>query len=819
MSYLYIKRNANTAWRKSFINGGDNSYFGGGNSWEAITKINWNTFQELELQLLPYLTGKDEHCALMLGETDKYFDRNKEAVKDEKLDYLLLDIETDLPEYEDISTDLHKIRNWLIEEYNWFKETTGMFMHFTNSAGVHYRKDGNWVHKQVRVRVFVKINQALNEAERIQLLEGYLKTKATKEINHIDRATLERARATIISPPKIRDTKTTEIQQQTLFFEGDAVNTNQVIKLRPVSPSSTKTTSEALSKSTLKWFNEIEAGHTYQATFNTIWSIVIRSEDWYSWKERLTRRLKEVGSGRRGLDGTYRYCLKNVRSWFFLHELNYKNHNKININEEFISKKGVIDWLGHKEILIKSGTGTGKTTALQKLLDDNPNQSVVYIGKNESYVRNASADLGLEDYKDLNKYPYEDEDGNAIAGRDLWKVDRLAICYNSLPNLQIPPTRHLKKKNIVICDEARQLLTYMVESDTVEDKETIASILVDLVKEADLVVLLDAGLDDTARYALEKWRGVDNGFAIYVNAHQPLKDKTAYLCRSPAEIIRLARELVQAGNRIAIVGDFSDKPGAKHRISTFVSTLSEDVKMEHIVTLHSGNSREETQQEIILQPEKHLLQKLEDGMQVFIASPSITAGWDYLGTEEQHFEYVLGYYPNGVLTAPEILQQLRRFRRTKSFYVWIRPNYRNTQWEINNLERVWKKVYGYTSKQFIEPIFEEIKEDKGNAETAFNNKELIRRNDATGIDWLHKEVKKSARVSLCNPRLHFDLLWTDEGGIIDVSPYFLDELDPINKDYLQQFQLIGKENDEKLFRAVKNARTISTEEYLDKVRL
>ena len=134
--------------------------------------------------------------------------------------------------------------------------------------------------------------------------------------------------------------------------------------------------------------------------------------------------------------------------------------NTLNILEEkYISEEGLINWKKNGTIHIKSGTGTGKTTALKKLLKDNPDKTILYIGKNVGYVRNAAATLGLEDYKDEKLFPR-----NEIHYR-LYASKRLAICYPSLHHLHLPNGWELAQFDIVIIDEARQLLGFSATAD------------------------------------------------------------------------------------------------------------------------------------------------------------------------------------------------------------------------------------------------------------------------------------------------------------------------------------------------------------------
>ena len=225
MSHIYLKQNLNQQWRKHYRNGKDVSEFGRGNAWKAHSTIDWESFGEVKEQLLPYINGTAEnasYCALMIGETENVFSRNKDNVKDEAHDYALLDIETELPNYADINKDLPKVREWLIEEYEWINEETGMFLFFSNSAGIHCEDK----HKQIRVRAIVKFDKALNEEERSALLANF--TKARNKQNHLDATTLRRDTASIISPPLVENTKRDEMSSLTFVKEGKPIETRNI---------------------------------------------------------------------------------------------------------------------------------------------------------------------------------------------------------------------------------------------------------------------------------------------------------------------------------------------------------------------------------------------------------------------------------------------------------------------------------------------------------------------------------------------------------------------------------------------------------------
>ncbi len=297
MSHIYLKENLNQEWRKHYLNGKDVSDFSKGNNWKSYSKIEWNSFKDLEDELLPYIKGKNNHIALMIGRTTDIFVRQKANVEDEALDFLVLDIETELPHYADINNDLSKIRDWMIESYDWLNEDIGMLLFFSNSALVKSAEK----HKQIRIRAIVKINKALKEDERVNLLKGFSKgrSKQSLEYNHIDATTLRRATASIISPTKLENTEHYEKASVSLAFEGKAIDVDEIIGQFIPTEDRHETTSKVLSKSTQDWINRIEKGNTYENLWKAVWSCVLRSESRNLIQQRIINRLKLVGSERR----------------------------------------------------------------------------------------------------------------------------------------------------------------------------------------------------------------------------------------------------------------------------------------------------------------------------------------------------------------------------------------------------------------------------------------------------------------------------------------------------------------------------------------
>ena len=63
------------------------------------------------------------------------------------------------------------------------------------------------------------------------------------------------------------------------------------------------------------------------------------------------------------------------------------------------------------------------------------------------------------------------------------------------------------------------------------------------------------------------------------------------------------------------------------------------------------------------------------------ASPVLQSAWSYQ-SEECPFDLVVGLYPNSVLTAPNIVQHISRFRTSTEFVMYVNQQKRFRLYDI-----------------------------------------------------------------------------------------------------------------------------------------
>ncbi len=733
-------------------------------------------------------------------EEDGTFLRRIVNTEDTPLNWIMLDIDgwkKDKP-----------LRDKLIEYLPFVNQETAMLIDYSSKEGVF--GCGEDYRDKYYAHVYLWCDKSFTSQEWKNKLIQY---KGEGE-GKIDCALFNVVQAHYFTEPTLLEGYQTELTERTVFidrdvFYADDIRARDVDSIPGLNNSldddlDDDTANIAFSKPTMEWFRQIEKKGTNIPTMNTILSCIKNLESKTVWKRLLKKRLKEIGSDRwKNIDADFERAEKKIKAMFFLHQLKTKKHNPIYIDEQYVSEH--INWEKEGVIFIKSGTGTGKTTALRKLIEDNPEASILYVGKNVSYVVNASERLGLDNYQDEEKFPQ----------RDFLKFSKqLAICYPSLEHLVDRRDGTMKAYDIVIADEARQLLAFSVGSDNLNSRHPLPipskqnSIFSHLVRNAEKVVFLDADIDDLTRWSVENFRGErEEVYDIYINRYLPLLDKTAYIVDTPKDVISLAVQYAENGLQVAVVGDFGNKGKIK---ITAIEQMFKNKGLSSFI-LWGGNNKQGEQYQVLLNGEL-LTQKLEDGLSAFIASPAIVSGWDFNGTEDIHFDAVFGIYPNNILTSPEILQQLRRFRRTQNFFVHISGIGWNAEWTLNKLSKVWDSLYnredGYVlpdmDKEEVYELYEKYDLDK-------RRKIIVQDAQALQLDWRKVEIAKASVVSKCNPLLHFDFLWKLGGGIVkprDMTP-------DVNQEYGHEYSKISKQKKEELFRGIKLAKAINTKTYIN----
>jgi hypothetical protein len=693
--------------------------------------IEWDNLKQLYKELTPYILGtrKDaEYSSLMYGtfregsEDMNGFRRINVNVEDTHHRYLILDIETDSPEFKETCLDIQKVRQWLIGSYPWITEETGMILYQTASAGVI--QNGKEKHKQIRVRAIMELSvclPGLDESERKHTLRPWMKQTGGLDFQrHIDSSTHEKARKFYLSPPKLTRTerilsdgicclhegKPIEYDILLIDFDTDEPQ-NSARQERGVSSASAtfnkeidrqKLTKELRERPIQYWWDAIADGNRYEGHYNMLVSAYYRNEI-KIWRNKLLADSFKLGDKtEETIDSVIEYIERTIVKDYDKPTDKINNHNVVDIPIHRLSEwEGSIQWKDKGVILQKLYEGAGKTESLKELvaLAKKNDKSFLYIAPNEKTVINESKKLGLSSYKLVNvadtRETLEGDSSTILKPVNPF----LGICYPSLEKMHGNTPGTIKRGlewDVVCMDEIEQLLIFGVDGGGCIINPGLANgILRQLVEKAELVVGMDARLSNLSLQALEHWRVEDKVFDIYTQSKiKPWNTKTFTMVDSTEMAINYVREAVAKGKRVAVVSELDR--GGKRNLENLKDYIEQQTgKPGWAVDSKSAKNEDEAKRYInklgkwtdeglyeMGELEKALKNETITHMW---ASPVIQSAWSYV-SEECPFDLVVGLYPNSVLTAPNIVQHISRFRTSTEYVLYVNQNKRYRPFDI-----------------------------------------------------------------------------------------------------------------------------------------
>ena len=689
------------------------------NTWFNQKIIEWDNLEELYKTIEPYIKGRHPEAyfsALSYGQflpgTDEpYGTRRLNAnIKDTPHNYFILDIETDSPTYEDTCLDLSKVRKWMEATYPWITDKTGMILYHTASAGV-VRLDGSEKHKQIRVRAIMEIalEMPLTESMRKYTLRPFMKGHGKDFNRHIDSATHEKARMFYMAPPLLTNTERLIGQDdicclrmgEPIDYEllrtydiGLPIEEQMRVGVNSSAPSMNKTIDESkLNSSRLmkenppEWHWElIGEGARYDNIFNLLGSAYFR-DCVSTWRRKLLNDKSKLGDRTsREIDYIIKWQEDNYTKDFDRPTDKINEHNIIDIDEyrlEFWDDS--IVWKDKGVILQKLYEGAGKTESLRKLREQYPNKSFLYIAPNTKPVIEACNELGLKCYLDLK------EEVADISSGGKPEHSFLGICYPSLKYMEgdTPGTMKNIKWDIVAMDEIEQLLIFGVDGGgCIINPEFNNGILRQLVEKAELVIGMDARLSNLSLQALETWRD-DGTFDVYTQSKiKPWNNRHFTIVDSSEMTLNYIREAVGKGKRVAVVSEL-DRSGKGLTLETGMKYIEEQTGKKGWAVDQNNKDKAESMQYI----HGGLEQGLKDGtISHMWSSPVLQSAWSYK-SEECPFDLVVGLYPNSVLTAPNIVQHISRFRTSTKYVLYVNQQKRYRKFDI------YQRMYPPTANQ------------------------------------------------------------------------------------------------------------------------
>ncbi len=428
-------------------------------------------------------------------------------------------------------------------------------------------------------------------------------------------------------------------------------------------------------------------------------------------------------------------------------------------------------------VAIWSDMGTGKTELMARFRKLYPNERFLNCGHRVNLLKNLSERLNTQMYSALDQGKFSEALGLSITVDSLYKLQNQLIKYDC-----------------VFIDEACQYLAHLLHSKTCkEHRAEILEVLEYIVRQAKLVILADAHMDDVTVDFFRALRPEDEvPFIIKNDYKQGGRLVHFYEGDDSSAIVTEIFTALLLKQKIMVVSDtkkFIKKLEAAMTVKVFESDLGigghgEGNTSLRIWSIHAENSGSEENVAFI----KDISSEVKN-VDVLLASPSLGTGVDI---PNYHFDAVFGAFHAVSQTATDCGQSLHRYRPNVPLHIWVAP----------------RPPFGYK-----ETNAQKIKERMLNLNemTAF----LIRIDPETGKrgaekDWAldaYCEIEANRNRSLNNLRADLrSLLMEMEYNLIPVQA----ESDPMVKMELKE---AGLSLDAAYTTAIVQASNISSSEY------
>jgi hypothetical protein len=317
---------------------------------------------------------------------------------------------------------------------------------------------------------------------------------------------------------------------------------------------------------------------------------------------------------------------------------------------------------------VKSAKGTGKTTALQSIVQQakNHNQPVLLITHRIILGRFLCDRIGI-------KWGFEHESWRIETDEVAVKcplpiTPSLGLCVDSIWKLK-PEDWH---GAILILDEVEQSLWHLLNSNTCKQKRVkilriFQQLISTVLTTGGLIIAQDADLSDVSLEYLQTLAGIKLNPWVVVNEWKPEKgwDTTFYDSPNPTPLIHQLELDLIAGRKCYVTTDSRSGRYSCETIERYLKERLQKLRREFpetlVVSSHTTNTPGHAAVDLIAA----INQKITDYDTVFV-TPSLGTG---ISIDVQHFDRVYGIF-QGVIPDSEARQALARVRDNVPRIVW-----------------------------------------------------------------------------------------------------------------------------------------------------
>jgi Domain of unknown function (DUF3854) len=317
---------------------------------------------------------------------------------------------------------------------------------------------------------------------------------------------------------------------------------------------------------------------------------------------------------------------------------------------------------------VKSAKGTGKTTSLQKIVQQakSNHQPVLLITHRIQLGKFLCEKVGMQ--WGLKKIgDTREEDRQREPNINIFSPS-LGLCVDSIWKLN-PEDWH---GGIIILDEVEQSLWHLLHSTTCKDKrvkllKSFQQLIYTVMTTGGLIIAQDADLSDTSLEYLQQLSGIKITPWVLVNQWQAEKgwDVTFYDSPNPTPLIQQLELDILAGRKCYVT---TDSRAGRYSCETIERYLKERLEKLHKVfpkSLLISSRTTNTPGHNAVDFVAAINQKIIDYDVVFV-TPSLGTG---VSIDVQHFDRVYGIF-QGVIPDSEARQALARVRDNVPRIVW-----------------------------------------------------------------------------------------------------------------------------------------------------
>jgi len=317
---------------------------------------------------------------------------------------------------------------------------------------------------------------------------------------------------------------------------------------------------------------------------------------------------------------------------------------------------------------VKSAKGTGKTTALESIVQQarNHNQPVLLITHRIILGRFLCDKIGI-------KWGFEHQEWSIEADElpvtyPLAITPSLGLCVDSIWKLRPEDWRGA----ILILDEVEQSLWHLLNSNTCKQKRVkilriFQQLISTVLTTGGLIIAQDADLSDVSLEYLQTLSGIKLTPWVVVNEWKPAKgwDTTFYDSPNPTPLINQLELDLIAGRRCYVTTDSRSGRYSCETIERYLRERLQKLRREFpetlVVSSHTTNTPGHAAVDLIAA----INQKITDYDTVFV-TPSLGTG---ISIDVQHFDRVYGIF-QGVIPDSEARQALARVRDNVPRVIW-----------------------------------------------------------------------------------------------------------------------------------------------------